>query len=250
MQSRPAPDVRPSAPARPERSRPKRSLAALHAHALYRPVPPVGCDDDGYPYEDSAVSESASHDLLRQYLANVARVRLASRAGVTVGSGLMLFFEEGNREAALSPDLFVAFGKTPGGVDLSYKMWEEGAAPELALEILSRSTWRKDVTAKRLLYEALGVGEYWIIDPAGLQPVPITGLQRGADGRYRVIAAAPSGGVPSDVLGLEFVMLDGECRLRDPRTGEIMLTYQESEAARRAAEARVAEFEALLASRR
>ncbi len=37
--------------------------------------------------------------------------------------------------------------------------------PELAVEILSPSTQRLDRGAKRALYEATGVLEYWIIDP-------------------------------------------------------------------------------------
>lgn len=33
---------------------PQRSLAAIHADALYRPVPPVARDDEGYPHDDGA----------------------------------------------------------------------------------------------------------------------------------------------------------------------------------------------------
>ncbi len=40
-------------------------------------------------------------------------------------------------------------------------------APLLAIEILSPSTRRRDLTAKRAIYERGGVAAYWIIDPAG-----------------------------------------------------------------------------------
>ena len=38
-------------------------------------------------------------------------------------------------------------------------------APALAVEILSKSTRRRDERVKRALYEREGVREYWIIDP-------------------------------------------------------------------------------------
>jgi Uma2 family endonuclease len=39
------------------------------------------------------------------------------------------------------------------------------AAPDLAVEILSPSTRRRDETLKRQLYDRVGVAEYWLIDP-------------------------------------------------------------------------------------
>ncbi|TVY11985.1 Uma2 family endonuclease [Paenibacillus cremeus] len=38
-------------------------------------------------------------------------------------------------------------------------------APDLLVEILSRSTSRRDKTLKKSLYEANGVKEYWLADP-------------------------------------------------------------------------------------
>ena len=38
-------------------------------------------------------------------------------------------------------------------------------APDLAIEVLSPSTWRRDLTAKREAYARSGVREYWVVDP-------------------------------------------------------------------------------------
>ena len=38
-------------------------------------------------------------------------------------------------------------------------------APDMVVEVLSKSTWRRDLTIKKDTYEANGVREYWIIDP-------------------------------------------------------------------------------------
>ena len=42
-------------------------LSVVHAEALYRPVPPVGLDDDGFVFEDGRVSESTRHGESRAY---------------------------------------------------------------------------------------------------------------------------------------------------------------------------------------
>ena len=38
-------------------------------------------------------------------------------------------------------------------------------APDMVVEVLSKSTRKKDLTVKKDIYEANGVREYWIIDP-------------------------------------------------------------------------------------
>ena len=57
------------------------SLATRHARALYRPVPPVGYDDEGHPENDSAAVESDTHERLRAYAVGALRVHHAARPG-------------------------------------------------------------------------------------------------------------------------------------------------------------------------
>lgn len=59
----------------------------------------------------------------------------------------------------LQPDLIIVCDKD------KIKRWGIMGAPDFILEILSRSTRRKDCTKKLQKYCDVGVREYWIIDP-------------------------------------------------------------------------------------
>jgi len=54
-------------------------------------------------------------------------------------------------------------------------------APDLAIEVLSDSTRKKDEITKRKAYEQFGVGEYWIVDPV-LESIKV--YRRGSAGIY------------------------------------------------------------------
>ncbi len=60
----------------------------------------------------------------------------------------------------VQPDVFVV-RKQPGQI---LKKWSEVGVPVLAIEFLSRSTAARDRGAKRRIYQAAGVAEYWIVD--------------------------------------------------------------------------------------
>jgi len=60
----------------------------------------------------------------------------------------------------VQPDLFIV-RKTPGK---PLRAWSEIGIPLLAIEILSPSTAARDRGVKRRIYQASGVGEYWIVD--------------------------------------------------------------------------------------
>jgi Uma2 family endonuclease len=60
----------------------------------------------------------------------------------------------------VEPDLMVRAPKPPGGRD-----WDDAPIPILVVEVLSGSTRRRDLGAKRDFYRDIGVAEYWVIDP-------------------------------------------------------------------------------------
>ncbi|MDE0037734.1 MAG: hypothetical protein OXU77_09275, partial [Gammaproteobacteria bacterium] len=105
----------------------QRSLAVVHAAALYRPTPPVECDEEGYPFSDAKpMSEGDYHGDVLDYAKDALRARFAGHE-VYASTDKFLFLEEGNRRAAVVPDVLVAFGP-PSGPRQSYKHWEEGKA--------------------------------------------------------------------------------------------------------------------------
>lgn len=205
-------------------------LSEIHVRALYRPVPPVDRDYDGYPYSDSLPVESQNHERARAHLAAVVRARFSGRADVFAASDLGFYFERGNRKALVVPDAFVVFG-VDAHPDLSYKLWEHGRVPDFVMEVLSRRTWRKDVHDKPGLYADLGVREFWLYDPYGVRRDGGAVLEgrRLADGDWGPVAFCAAGdGFVSEVLNLEILVAGGELRLRDRETGEIVPDLTES----------------------
>ncbi len=210
-------------------------LSVVHADALYRPGPPVGYDDDGYPYADEAPVDNQDHKYASSYLLYALREHYASRTDVLVGSEQGVFFEEGNRSALVVPDAFVAFG-VDAGSRMSYKLWVESKVPAIAIEVLSTSTWRKDLRAKPGLYEALGILEYWTFDQHRISGGPPLIGRYLVDGAYTVQGGPETG--HSAVLGLDLVVEGERLRLHDPATGLDLPYYTEAVGMYREAKAR------------
>ena len=235
-------------------------------------LPPVAIEypsGDGKPLAENDAQLAAIH-----YGIGALRVYYQACAEVYVSGDLLVYYEEGNPRVSVAPDVFVAFG-VEDRMRMSYKVWEEGKAPDFVLEVASKSTWREDLGPKREVYARLGVKEYWMYDPTGEYLSPVLQGLRLAGGAYvrQLAVSSPDGALTlrSETLGLELRAQGAEMRFRDPATGQVLLSHQEADAARReadtarreaearaereaaarrAAEARVAELEALLRKRR
>ncbi len=197
---------------------------------------------DGKPMAETEVHGRAMMDLIITLSDHVADDPMAYAWG-----NMLMFYEQGNRRRHLSPDVFFVRG-IPKRVRLNYLIWEEGKAPDLVIEVTSKSTRREDQVKKRDLYrDVLRVPEYIQFDPLAeyLRP-PLQGL-RLVEGEYRPIEAV-AGRLPSEVLGLHFEARGDELRLYSPELGRWLPTRkeraEESEARARAAEAELAESEA------
>ena len=62
----------------------------------------------------------------------------------------------------VEPDLLFVAEDRAGGVLTSQGV---RGAPDLVVEVASKSTRARDETLKRRLYERFGVAEYWVVDP-------------------------------------------------------------------------------------
>lgn len=198
-----------------------------------------------YPESDGEpMAETDTHrDQMADGLIYPLKERFRDRDDVYVSGNILLYYEEGHPESAVSPDVLVVFGIPPHRRRI-YKLWEEGKAPDVVFELTSESTRQKDVREKRLLYEELGVREYFLFDPLReyLKP-PLQGF-RLEQGYYVPVTPTPlpdgEWQLESGLLVLTLCSEGSALRLYDPVTGQILRTHGEEAEARRQAETQAA----------
>jgi Uma2 family endonuclease len=215
-----------------------------------KPVPSVVIypETDGQPMTES----DATRDYLI-YCVEALRLYFQSRRNIYVSGNLFIYYEEGNNQASISPDVFVIFG-VKNYKRRSYKSWQEGdKLPSFILEITSFSTKKKDEVEKPKLYASLGVTEYFQYDPTAdyLNP-QLKGFTL-VNGQYQPLPlqqAADLSFMHSPILGLDLQLqttqeytiglapLPKELRFYDPQTGLKLLSHQEVEKALTQAEQR------------
>jgi len=193
-------------------------------------------------------------DATRDYLiycVEVLKLYFKSRPNVYVSGNLFVYYEEGNPQAVVSPDVFIVFGVS-ARKRRSYQAWKEGGKlPNFVLEITSRTTKRQDQTEKPLLYANLGVEEYFQYDPTADYLKPQLKGGRLVEAHYEAlpIETTPTGVsfIHSSILGLDLQLcwpqphmnvapLPQELRFYDPKTGTKLLSREELEQERDAAQ--------------
>jgi Uma2 family endonuclease len=202
-------------------------------------------DEDGKP-----IAESDQARFYLRYGTEVLEVYFQNLPNVYVSGNLFIYYEQGNPEAVVAPDVFVVFG-VENHQRRSYKTWEENnKSPDFVLEITSKATRSKDQGAKKGIYAFLGVREYFQYDPTGDYLTPQLQGLRLVEGNYFPIASniLEDGTVSltSEVLGLELRVKSGDMRFYDAATGRTLLTYEEQAAARQAAEEKAQKLAAKL----
>ena len=191
---------------------------------------------DLYPETDGQpMAASDLHREILTWLLQSLAAHFASKSDVYVSGDILTYYTEGDPRSVVAPDVLVSFGIGQKR-RLTYKVWEEGKAPDFVMEFSSKSTYQTDLTHKVDLYAALGISDYLLYDAEGLYlPSPLMGFQL-AEGVYVPIQANAAGGIHSAVLGLDFhVAADGRLAVYEPGTNRWLQTPAES------AEVRVAE---------
>lgn len=186
-------------------------------------------------YPDTDGKPMAESDLARDYLiyaTKVLEIYFHDNPEVYVSGNLFIYYEKGNPQAVVAPDVFVVFGVNKGK-RRSYKTWEErNKIPSFILEITSQSTQKEDQESKPNLYAALGVHEYFQYDPTRDYLSPQLQGLRLVSGNYQPITATTQQNeellsLTSEVLQLELQLRSGKLRFYDPAAGEMLLTHEE-----------------------
>ena len=185
---------------------------------------------DPEPLEDGMQQEPT---LLR--ILPMLQTHFHARADVLVAGAGFLCYDRSNLNARLAPDCIVAFGVDPDAIRQrnGYLIWEVGKPPDLVMEVASESTAPNDIGRKRVLYAAMGIGEYWRLDATGgeLYGEPLVGEYL-IDGEYRryELRSDSDGRIWGHSAALDLnICWDGmRFDIQDPLTGEYHKDHIES----------------------
>ena len=187
---------------------------------------PAKPDKIEYP-ERNWIAQSIAHGDAVLQAAAALRNHFRDRTDVLVAMELAVYYRRGNDNVWLQPDVQVVFGVSPEN-RRSYRIWEEGKAPDFVLEVASPATADKDAEHKMREYARMGVREYWRLDPEGtLMGSSLEGYEA-SGAKYDPVPPVTSSDrdrwFRSRVLGLE-LRSQRQARatvlvFRDPRTGE------------------------------
>jgi Uma2 family endonuclease len=180
-----------------------------------------------YPTSDGRpMAETDFHRILMMETIETLEAYFATDPMTYVSGNILLFYEEGNKRKHISPDTLVTKGieKKPR---LYYLLWLEGKAPDVAIEITSKTTKKEDLLTKFELYrDVLKVPEYFLFDPFEEYLKPSFLGHRLVDGEYVPISRV-EGRIPSEQLGLSLERVGDKLRFWNPQTSTRLLTPRE-----------------------
>lgn len=146
---------------------------------------------------------------------------------VYIASDLLVYYEEGAPSKFVVPDCFVVLDCKPGR-RRTFQTWNEKRVPDVVFEVTSRGTSSIDIVDKPVIYERMGVQEYFLYDPTAsyLEP-PLQGY-RMTNGSLHQIAEA-NGRLRCETLGVELFLRDDDLVIVDMKTGVEQLTKADAE---------------------
>lgn len=207
----------------------------------------------GFVYPDPSDSDYWPRDMLPAPVIAEADYLLrhhfdaANRPDVFIDSGGFVFYNLGDTNRRVRPDLYLAFGVDAAAILArnGYSIPEVGKPPDFALEVASPSTHGADTGNKRNLYRSIGVGEYWMLDATGGDHYGFTlAADRLIDGASQPIeiTAEPDGAIwgHSPALGLSLCWQNRRLRFYDRQTARYLPGIAEASAAQQRAEADLA----------
>ena len=192
-------------------------------------------DTDGKP-----MAENTWQATTMRYAGDALEIHFRGRG--FVATDLLIYYRKGDKGATVAPDVMVVLG-VDGSHRRSYRLWEEGRAPDFVLEVLSSSTQQDDEGTKRTTYAQLGVREYFRYAPVSRRMAGMGGHRLVGEvlreGRWEALPRLGEERLRSEVLGLELRVRERrtegefrELRFFDPIAGEDLRTLDESERSR------------------
>ena len=187
---------------------------------------------DLYPESDGKpMADTDLHYKWIVWLRQVLEGHFAQNPEVYISGNIMMYDIEGPLRTAVSPDILVSIG-IGQKLRRTYKVWEEGKAPDFVMEFTSRRTHRNDLDGKVAHYASMEIPEYFLYDvDRRYLPTPLMGF-RLVDGTYIDISPDLDGGLRSDVLNLDFHLQDTGLGIYDPDAMKWLQTPAEAATAR------------------
>lgn len=219
-------------------------MARTHAKDTFIPYAPTH-DATFYPETDGKpMAASDYHRRLLMWTLQALEAHFAQKTEVYISGDILMYYKQGDPRKSIAPDVLVCFGINPK-LRRTYKIWEEGKAPDFVMEFSSESTYHKDLGEKMEIYASLDIQDYFLYDAEGLYlPSPLMGFTL-VNGNYVAISPDEHGGLRSAVLDLDFRLQGAEIRIYDPIANEWVQTLAERETTRaETAEARAETAEA------
>ena len=156
---------------------------------------------------------------------NRLRRRYHRESNVYVSGGIILYYERGNPQAWVSPDVFVVHGITNHLRD-NYQVWHEGKSPDFILEVTSPLKRGIDEWKQALYRDVLRVPELFVFDlQRDQRQSALVGYQRQGN-RYFPIEPV-DGRFPSSQLALHLEPNEADLKLWDPNAQEYLWTRAE-----------------------
>lgn len=189
----------------------------------------VASISESIEYPESDGEPMGETDLHRDWMVRILEILRYRYRGqrVYIASDLLVYYEKGKSSKFVVPDDFIVLDCDPGR-RRTFKTWEEKRVPDVIFEVTSNSSSRVDTVKKPVIYEEIGVKEYFVYDPTSdyLEP-PLQGF-RLIDGE--MVQLQPVHGVlHCETLQLGLRLNRQELEFFDLQTGKIVLDEAEAE---------------------
>jgi Uma2 family endonuclease len=180
-------------------------------------------------YPESDGKPMGETDLHRDWMFRLLEIFRQRYRGqrVYIASDLLVYFEEGSPSKFVVPDCFVVLDCEPGR-RRTFQTWKEKRVPDVVFEVTSRGTSSIDIVDKPVVYERMGVQEYFLYDPTASYLEPSLQGYRMTNGTLHQIAET-KGRLRCETLGVELFLREDDLVIVDTETGVEQVTKADAE---------------------